>query len=90
MACSVRSSPIAFPAEVARYLMVEPEDVKRMIRMDKLPAIEIPMLKRKVTRIHLRDFHLWLLHRSKNPSGQLANYEIFLADFDASARTKAA
>lgn len=87
MAATVRSSPNAFVSEVARYLAVEPGEIKRMIRLAKLPAIKIPATTRTVHRIPLRDFHAWLLKRTENPTPQLARYESFLADFDASART---
>lgn len=87
MARSSPSAPQAFVAEVARYLAMEPADVKRMIALDKLPAVRLPREKRHVHRIPLRDFHAWLLKRSTAPLPQLANYEAFLADFDASARS---
>lgn len=90
MARTVRSSPNAFVAEVARYLAVDPDDVQRMIDLAKLPAIKIPKRTRTVKRIPLRDFHAWLLKRTVNPSPLLANYDTFLADFDASVRTDAA
>jgi hypothetical protein len=83
MARSLRSSPNAFPAEVARYLAVEPDDVKSLIKKAKLPALRIPKATRAVTRIPLRDFHAWLQARTENPAPQLANYENFLADFDS-------
>jgi hypothetical protein len=84
VAASVRSSSNAFVAEVARYLAVDPEDVTRMIRVAKLPALRIPKETRTVQRIPLRDFHAWLLKRTANPTPELASYETFLADFDAS------
>lgn len=87
MARTVRSSPNAFVAEVARYLAVDPDDVQRMITVAKLPALKIPKKTRTVHRIPLRDFHAWLLKRTQNPTPQLATYDTFLADFDASART---
>jgi excisionase family DNA binding protein len=87
MAATVRSSANAFVAEVARYLAVEPGDIQRMIRVAKLPAIRIPKETRTVQRIPLRDFHAWLLKRTENPTPQLASYDTFLADFDATART---
>lgn len=86
MAQSAKNSPNAFVAEVARYLAVEPADVKRMIRVDRLPAIRIPKQVRAVLRVPLRDFHAWLCKRAQNPTPELASYEQFLADFDASAR----
>lgn len=89
MASSLRKSPNAFVAEVARYLAVEPLDVKRMIRSDKLPALKIPHRTKTVYRIPLRDFHVWLRQRAENPVPQLASYDTFLADFNALARTAA-
>jgi len=88
VARTVRSSPNAFVSEVARYLAVDPDDVQRMIRIAKLPALKIPKETRTVHRIPLRDFHAWLLKRTKNPAPQLASYDTFLADFDATARTQ--
>ncbi len=88
MACSVRNSPFAFPAEVARYLMVEPPDVVRMIKLDRLPAIILPGNSRKITRVQLRDLHTWLRERSKNPPANLVDYETFLADFNESVGRK--
>lgn len=88
MASTRKRSSNAFLAEVARYLCVDADDVKRMIETAKLPAIKIPKMTRTVQRVPLRDFHAWLLHRTQNPTPGLANYETFLADFDASVRTK--
>ena len=88
MACSVRKSPNAFVAEVARYLAIDPDDVQRMIRVAKLPAIKIPKAKRAVLRIPLRDFHSWLLKRTQNPPPELSSYDTFLADFDEARMTR--
>jgi len=85
MASSIRSSPNAFVAEVARYLAVEPEDVQRMIRSDKLPHLKIPKATRVVHRIPLRDLHAWLRLRSGGTA--LESYAEFLTDFDQGART---
>jgi len=86
MACSVRSSPYAFPVEVARFLAVEPRDVKAMIELDGLPTTKIPKKTRKVDRIYLPDFHAWLVNRSKNAADRLRDYKAWLAEFDAIAR----
>jgi excisionase family DNA binding protein len=86
MAQSVRSSPNAFPAEVARYLALEPGDVQELVKKAKLPALKIPKKTRTVIRIPLRDFHAWLQARTQNPTPHLAKYETFLADFDAAVR----
>lgn len=83
MARSLRSSPIAFPAEVARYLCLHPNEVKDLIKKANLPILRIPKKTRAVTRVPLRDFHAWLQGRTQNPTPQLAHYETFLADFDA-------
>lgn len=87
MARTLQQSPIAFPAEVARYLQVEPRDVRQMMLLDGLPYLEIPMEKRAVTRIPLRDFQGWLVRRSRNGAAELADWKNFLEDFDAVART---
>lgn len=92
MARSPVNNLFAFPAEVARFLCVEPEDVKRMMEMDGMPVTRIPKKKRSVARIPLRDLHGWLRDRSaqetasKSAAKPLANYETFLADFNAVAR----
>jgi len=83
---SVRTSPYAFPHEIARYLAVEAKDVARMIRLDGLPATSIPKTKRTVQRVYLPDFHKWLMKRTKN-AGMLADYDNFLVVFGATART---
>jgi hypothetical protein len=70
---------------VARFLLVEPEEVRRMVGQDRLPAIEVPLRKRKVLRIYLPDFHRWLLSRSTE-SLAMRNYEEFLKRFDETAR----
>jgi hypothetical protein len=85
MARSTPNAAVAFPAEVARYLSVEPEDVQSMIRLEKLPAIKLPAKTRHVYRIPLRDFHRWLLTRTQNPAHALTHYETFLADFHTAA-----
>jgi hypothetical protein len=86
MASSVRSSAYAFVAEVARYLAVDPKDVKRMIELDALPASRIPKKKRTVERIYLPDFHQWILGRSSGQNDRLRDYPAFLAEFDRVAR----
>lgn len=86
MATSVRSSPNAFIAEVARYLAVEPEEIRTMIRITKLPHLKLIGKTRPVYRIPLREFHAWL--RLQSARTAFADYETFLADFDATARTK--
>ncbi len=90
MAKSGHQSAIAFPAEVARYLLLDPEDVARLIELDGLPALSIPKATRKVTRINLRDLYSWLVVRTKNPPANLTDYETFLADFNISAGRKTA
>ena len=87
MASTVRNSPYAFVSEVARYLALEPADVRRLIRLDKLPATSIPRATRAVSRIPLRDLHAWLRDRTKNPAPMLADFNTFIADFNATART---
>ncbi|MES2923713.1 MAG: hypothetical protein V4819_19315 [Verrucomicrobiota bacterium] len=86
MARSPQNGPVAFVAEIARYLCSEVEDVERMIRLDKLPHFTLPKAKRTVKRIPLRDFHAWLKKRPGSERPELANYETFLADFNRSGR----
>lgn len=86
MSRSLQNNAIAYPAEVARYLALEPADIRRMMEIDRLPFLKIPKQTRNVFRIPLRDFHKWLLDRAHNPAPHLARYETFLADFDTSAR----
>jgi hypothetical protein len=88
MARSPENNPLAFVAEVARYLCSEVEDVERMMRMDHLPFIALPKAKRTVKRIPLRDLHGWLRKRAKNNAVEFASYETFLADFNQVARSK--
>jgi hypothetical protein len=83
-----KKSAFAFPAEVARFLEVEPDDVDRMIRMDDLPASKIPKARRNVTRIYLPDFHAWLLNRSSGDVLKLRDYTDFIARFDEVARVE--
>lgn len=78
---NVRNSENAFVVEVARYLMVDADDVRRMVEMDNLPAISIPKKTRTVLRIPLRELHGWLVKRAKN--GALQNYERFREEFNA-------
>jgi hypothetical protein len=87
MAQTVRSSPNAFIAEVARYLACNPKDVRAMVKKAGLPVLSFPKATRTVMRVPLRDFHAWLLRRTRNPTPLLASYETFLADFDEAARS---
>ena len=87
MATSLRQTPYAFPAEVARFLAIPPTDILALIRQDKLPATPLPKAKRIAYRIYLPDLHAWLLSRSKNPGPHLTNYAEFLTQFDQTART---
>ena len=88
MARSPENNPLAFVAEVARYLCSEVEDVERMMRIDGLPYREIPKRTRRVKRIPLRDFQAWLLRQPGNSCPSLASYETFLADFNQVARSR--
>lgn len=87
MAASKTGTMIAFPAEVARYLLVESEDIERMITSDKLPATRVMKTTRRVYRIPLREFHAWLMDRTVNPRPGMGRFETFLKDFDATARS---
>jgi hypothetical protein len=82
----VRRSPFAFAAEVARYLMIEREDLDRMVRIHGLPVTWLSRPTRPVMRIYLPDFHEWVLERTKGASERLRNYDNFLEEFHASAR----
>ena len=84
MARSLPSTPLAFPAEIARYLCAERADIELMMEMDALPHLRIPKPTRTVKRIPLRDFHTWLKARARGETPALADYETFLKDFDAS------
>ena len=89
MARSPDNNPLAFPSEVARFLCVEHEHVKSMVKLDKLPAIEIPLKKRKVLRIPMREFHAWLQARAVKRGEVLTSYETFTDDFNKTARAAA-
>jgi excisionase family DNA binding protein len=86
MARSPDNNPIAFPAEIARYLCVERTDVPVLIRESRLPALRIDKKKRKVLRIPLRDFHEWLKRQRAGSDSVMGTYETFLADFNQVAR----
>lgn len=90
MARSPQNNALAFVAEVARYLCSEVADVERMMQLDGLPYREIPKRTRRVKRIPLRDFQAWLLRQPGNSCPSLANYEIFLADFNQAGRKQPA
>jgi hypothetical protein len=81
MASSRAGSATAFPAEVARFLLVSPADVQRMVRLDRLPAMKVPMSTRTVLRFYLPDLHRWLVGRS-DACYELRNYADFLERFD--------
>gem|GEM_PF-5710543 len=70
--------PVALPREVARFLAVEPTEIKRLAKLAGLAATRIPARMRSVLRIYLPDLHLWLLSRSLNVAA-LADYTAFLA-----------
>lgn len=72
----------AMPAEIARFLRLEAEDVKTLMECDGLPATKIPRKKRCVRRVWLRDLHRWLLANTNAPGTALADYETFRADFE--------
>jgi hypothetical protein len=76
----------AFPAEVARFLEIEPADVDRLIEYDELPVSSIPKVRRTVRRIYLPDFHAWLVQRSSGQVRSLMSYEEFLRVFCEVAR----
>lgn len=83
MARSTNNNALAFPAEVARYLCLEPADVERLMAKDALPYFSLPKVKRTVKRIPLREFHAWLRGRAKNHTPSLNSFETFLADFES-------
>lgn len=86
MARSPINNALAFPCEIARFLCVEAADVETMFQSDDLPYRLIPKKKRSVKRVPLRDFHVWLKNRPGNAAKELANYDKFLADFNAAVR----
>jgi hypothetical protein len=72
----------AKPAEIARFLRMEPADVATLIKSDGLPATKIPSKTRNVTRVWLRDLQKWLLANTRNaPATGLADFETFCAEF---------
>ena len=83
MARSPHQHPLAFPAEVARYLCIEPTDVMDLITSGRLPSVKIPKRTRHVYRIPLRDFHEWLKSHRGNSERVFTSYQTFLADFDS-------
>lgn len=79
----------AFVSEVARFLEMEPERVKRMVRTDDLPALEIPAATKMVLRIPLRALHGWWLERCRNVRPEMRDFATWSEDFWESAnRTK--
>lgn len=76
-----KPSPWALPAEIARFLRLEPKDVATLIKSDGLPVTNIPRKTRTVERIWMPAFHKWLLTSSRNP-GALTDYQAFLAEFE--------
>ena len=68
------------PAEAARFLRLEPADIKRSIEKDQLPCTKIPKRTRNTLRIYIRDLHAWILARTENPSRALLDFETFRAD----------
>jgi len=79
----VRGSEQAFVVEVARYLLVDPEDVRRMIQMDGMPAFSIPKKTRPVLRIPLRGLHAWLMKRARGGDSGIQSYDKFRDGFMA-------
>ena len=82
MAVSLQSNAYAFPAEVARFLAVEPADVKRMQDLDGMPFTTIAKATRTVRRVYLPALHEWLLKQSRGESGEMMSYVKWLAEFD--------
>jgi hypothetical protein len=83
----------AMPAEIARFLRLEREDVITLIKSDGLPATSIPRKTRSVKRVWLRDLHRWLMANTSPPSAALGDFETFRADFQkhrATSRKSAA
>lgn len=78
-------SSYAFVAEVARFLRVQPRDVRTWLRTDGLPETRVPTRTKTVPRIYLPDLYRWLLDRTPNPGPEMRNYERFLEEFGAVA-----
>jgi hypothetical protein len=72
----------AMPAEIARFLRLEPADVETLIKSDGLPATKIPRKTRSVKRVWLRDLHRWLVANTSPKTSALADYETFRTDFE--------
>ena len=45
------STDWAMPAEIARFLRLDPADIATLIKSDGLPATKIPKKTRSVTRV---------------------------------------
>ena len=77
------STDWAMPAEIARFLRLDPADIATLIKSDGLPATKIPKKTRSVTRVWLRDLHRWVLANTRNAAATtLSDFDTFRAAFD--------
>lgn len=81
---------MAFPAEVARFLEVEPQRVRLMIAHEKLPAVRLVAKSRFVDRIPVRGLHRWLLEQATEQTPEMRDFETFARDFWAAAERRPA
>lgn len=51
---------------IAEFLGQKPEDMSERIRLDGMPAIEVPGNTRPIRKVSLLAFHDWLSRRSAN------------------------
>jgi len=68
-----------FVGEVASFLRMEPEDIRRCIENDGLPVVKIPSKKRTVKRIWLPALYKWLAQRGMGEG--LGDFEEFREGF---------
>ena len=55
-------------AEIARYLVMRPQDVVRMIKEDALPVVTLPGARKPVMKITLHGLHQWMSARHSGTS----------------------
>jgi hypothetical protein len=75
-------SEFATVREVATFLAVQPEDVRRMIHLDNLPAWRMPSAKRIVFRVILGEFYEW--QRERATADRFPARDRWLAGFERS------
>ena len=85
---SLMQEEFAMKSEVARYLRIEPSDVDRAVKQDKLPCIRLLGVGRFTQRFPLRGVHAWLLERTDNAPDRMFDYKQFLQDFSRTVMAK--